>query len=347
MDRKVRYGISLVADRLSEYPGWVRLAEESGFDMIGLTDSPSVYPETYITGVLCAQNTSRIRFGPRVTNPLTRNPMVTASAIAGLDELSKGRAILGIGTGDSAAFHTGNRPASVKKLGEYALAVRGLLRGEEITYNGKQLRLMWTKRNVPIYLAAAGPKTLRLAAQIADGIIIGTGVSPDIVKATLATIHDAAKEAGRDPNALDLWWLCGCRVGPTRHDAIEDAKSFLAAACNATFQVSLDNKHLPKRLYPAVERLCHEYNFWEHVKPGRDAQNARLVERDGLKEYLAERFLVGGTPEDCARKIKESAAAGATQFWWTVNLPDKAAFIRAFSKDVMPLVASKSTATPA
>ncbi|MDQ3481014.1 MAG: LLM class flavin-dependent oxidoreductase [Actinomycetota bacterium] len=117
-----KFVASLVRDDLAKLPGWVRTVEDSGFDVIGLTDSPTLYPETYVSGVIVAQNISRVRFGPRVTNPITRHPMVAASAIGALDGLSDGRALFGIGAGDSAAHTAGARPAPARSSSAVSLS---------------------------------------------------------------------------------------------------------------------------------------------------------------------------------------------------------------------------------
>src|SRR5262245_28230058 len=143
-------GISLICNKedLPRYPDLVRIVEDAGFDAIGLADSPARRPEMYIVGALCAQNTKRIRFGPWVTNPISRDPMVAAASIASLSEISGGRAFFGIGTGDSAAHAAGGHPSSLQELEEYIHAVRGLTQGKEVLYKNKRLKAFWTNHNI-------------------------------------------------------------------------------------------------------------------------------------------------------------------------------------------------------
>ncbi len=169
----IRLGVSLVCDRIREFPAWVRAIEAAGFDAIGFGDSPSLYPETYVQATIVALNTSRVMFGPRVTNPLTRHPSVTASGITAADELSGGRTILGIGTGDSAIFNIGEKPATLKFTREYILALKEMFAKGHTTYQGKRVVFTYTKRRIPIYMAASGPNGLRLAGEICDGVILG------------------------------------------------------------------------------------------------------------------------------------------------------------------------------
>src|SRR5215510_10013479 len=116
MPAAVRFGVVLLPESLAEFGALCREAEDQGFDWLGVADSQSVFRELYVALTLAALNTSRIRLGSLVTNPLTRHLVVTASAISSVDELSGGRAMLGIGSGDSALYTIGAPPATVAGL---------------------------------------------------------------------------------------------------------------------------------------------------------------------------------------------------------------------------------------
>lgn len=336
------FGVSLVCDDLAAFPEWVRTVDECGFDVIGLTDSPALYPETYVTGVLAAQNTSRARFGPRVTNPITRHPIVAASAIVSLDVLSGGRTLFGIGAGDSAAHTAAARPAPVRKIEEYLLTLRGLVRGESVSYRGKTLRMFHEPRHIPIYVAAAGPKMLHMAGRVADGVIIGAGILPETIEHALAAVGEGAAEAGRSVEDLDLWWLCGAQIADSRTEAEERMLSLTAALINAHGQITLGGKLIPDDLVDAAQYLIDHYDFDGHVKHGAEPNprlepNADLLRSfPRLREYASRRYLIGGTPDECAKQIEEAGEAGANQFWWTVSFPEKMEFVHAFAKHVMP-----------
>src|SRR5499425_976040 len=123
-----RFGIVFLPESLAGFGGLCREAEDSGFDWLGVADSQSVFRELYVALTLAALNTRRVRLGPLVTNPLTRHLVVTASAISTIDELSGGRAMLGIGSGDSAIFTLGAPPATVAGL-EDSIATLNRLTG--------------------------------------------------------------------------------------------------------------------------------------------------------------------------------------------------------------------------
>ena len=110
----MKIGLSIVGDSLDNFVRYVRQAEEIGVEMVGMGDSQSLYHEMWVRTTLAAVNTRHVRVGTWCTNPVTRHPAVTASAIATIDELAGGRAFLGIAPGDSAVYNIGHRPASLR-----------------------------------------------------------------------------------------------------------------------------------------------------------------------------------------------------------------------------------------
>src|SRR5262249_8685022 len=164
---RVRFGINYMPTApAQDVVRWARLVEDLGYEILGVSDSQSICRDVYMTLALCAVNTERIRFGPRVITPVTRHPAVAASAAATVEELAPRRTLLAIGSGDSAAFNIGLRPASLAELAAYAETIRSLLTTGRAVYRGAEATLTWKCTGVPIYLAASGPKTLRLAGRI-------------------------------------------------------------------------------------------------------------------------------------------------------------------------------------
>ncbi|MBI4307459.1 MAG: LLM class flavin-dependent oxidoreductase [Chloroflexi bacterium] len=333
---KTRLGVSLVCDRICEFPGWVHAIEEAGFDVIGFGDSPSLYPETYVQATIVALNTRKVMFGPRVTTPFTRHPSVTASAITAVDELSGGRAILGIGTGDSAVFNIGERPCTLKALREYIVTLKELFAQGHSVYQGKRLLFSYAKRRIPIYMAASGPNSLRLAGELCDGVIVGGGVLPELVPPAHKCLREGAEAAGRSIEELDIWWLIGASIAPSKEQAIDNIKTHLAAQPNQAFRLGIQGKGIPEELIPKIQTLIARYDFSEHVKPGKERRNVRLVEELGLTDYLASRFTIAGPPEEFARRTEELASWGANQLWFTMPLPDKYGFLHAMRDGVIP-----------
>ena len=168
----MKYGVTLLPSSYESFRRHVRLAEAVGFDYIGVADSQSLFRELFVSLAVAAVETERVHLGPSVTNPLTRHPAVTASAMASLQELSGGRAFLGIGTGDSAILNVGLRPARLAALREYIGAVRAFMAGESAEYLGREGHVRWSSQPAPIMMSAEGPRTLRIAGEIADRAMI-------------------------------------------------------------------------------------------------------------------------------------------------------------------------------
>lgn len=331
---RVRFGINFMPTAPPrEVAGWAGEVERLGYDLLGISDSQSLCRDVYVTLALCAASTERIRLGPRVITPLTRHPAVAASAAATLEELAPGRTLVGIGSGDSAAYTLGLRPAPLAELREYALTIRALLTTGAATYHGASARLTWTRAGIPLYLAASGPKTLRLAGEIADGVVIRTGILPEIVRDSIARVREGARAAGRDPDALDLWWWPDANVAPSYREGVEAIKMSLAAAGNHLGRFTTEGKHVPSELVPRVKELGRRYVFTDHVRPG--GANGRLIEELGLLDYLADRFAAVGTAEQCVAKLERAVEAGARQFWISVHFDDKLRFLRDWATRVM------------
>src|SRR5881397_351679 len=178
----------------------------------GVADSQSVFREMYATMALCSQATRRVRIGSSVTNAITRHPAVAASGIATVDEIAPGRAFFGIGSGDSAILNLAERPSTLDDLRAYIETVRALHAKGETTWRGRMVRLTWAQRAIPIYLSAEGPRTLELAGEIADGVIVNVGLEPTLVKDAVAHVYAGARRAGREPSSIDLWTMVRANV---------------------------------------------------------------------------------------------------------------------------------------
>src|SRR6266498_4872654 len=150
------FGITFMADPpVSRVVRMTKLAEDNGFDYAWIWDSHVLWQEVYPIFALQAAATSKIRLGPCVTNPATRDLTVTASALATLNEISSGRMDCGIGRGDSARRVIGKRPVTLERLEEACRLIRDLAAGREVDYEGTKTQLKWAKgeRDLPIWIA--------------------------------------------------------------------------------------------------------------------------------------------------------------------------------------------------
>ena len=322
----VRFGVNYLPGPAEDTLRWARVAEDAGFDIVGIADSQSVYRDVYMCLALCAAGTRRVRLGPRVINPLTRHPAVAAGAAATLAEMAPGRTMLGIGTGDSAVLNLGLTPSTRARLRAYVGTVRELLETGHSAWDGRPCRMTWGGGGrIPIYLAASGPRMLRLAGEIGDGVIINTGLTPDIVRDSIAEIRAGAESAGRRLEEVDCWWLPVANVRGDRGAAIDEVAMTLASAGSHLSRFTTEGKHIPRELHAAVVALGDRYRPEEHSKP--DSSNRDLVRELGLLDYLAKRFAIAGTVDECVAKIGAAAEAGARQFWMSIHFDDKERFL--------------------
>lgn len=332
--KPVRFGVNFLPNHARELLDWVRVAEDTGFDIAGIADSQSLYRDVYVCEALVATNTRQIRFGSRVINPITRHPAVAACAAASIEELAPGRTMIGVGTGDSSVDNIGVRPANHTELIAYIRTIRELLLQGHSQYNGTSCKQTWFRGRIPIYLAASGPKTLQLAGELADGVVINTGMLPEIVKDSIAQVKIGCDRAKRSIDELDLWWLPLTNVADNRDQAVDEIAMTLASAGSHLSRFTTKGKHIPAQLMNKVVELGRRYNSDQHDKP--DSANRELIKELGLLDYLADRFSIAGTPSDCIKKLENAIDAGARQFWMSIHFHDKARFMRDWAHDVMP-----------
>src|SRR5579885_3625950 len=159
-------------------------AERHGYDLVGIADTPANAMDPWVAATLVAAATTRPRIALCVSNLLTRHPAVSAAAIASLDLVAPGRAILGLGRSGLAALAQGTR------------TIRALLAGERV--GGASLP--WVARPSPVFLAASGPRALAVAGECADGAFVNYGIAA----ATLAASEAAVAAAGR---AVETWQI--------------------------------------------------------------------------------------------------------------------------------------------
>lgn len=191
----------------------VMLAEKRGFSHAWLYDSQMLASDVYAALALCAANTKMIKLGPGVTNPASRIAPLTACSIASINAIAPGRVILGIGTGNTARRTLGMPAARVAQMREHVEVCQGLLAGKTVPYQeGDRKRMIKflnpktgainIQKKVPIYVAGSGPKSLEMAGEIADGVILFGAVSPSLIQFVLQHVHAGAKRVGRNPKRI-------------------------------------------------------------------------------------------------------------------------------------------------
>jgi probable F420-dependent oxidoreductase len=282
-------------------------AEANGFSHGWLFDSHVLWREAYVLLTLMAESSERLRLGTCVTNPATREPSVTASALAVLDELSEGRMDLGIGRGDSARRVLGKPPTSMKTLEEAITVIRDLVEGRSVTFEGTELVFPWTgKWKLPVWVAGYGPMALAMTGRIADGLILQLA-DPDLIRWFVSQLREAEAAAGRPTGSVRVQAAAPAHVGP--HElGRERTRWFPALVSNHV--VDLVNKYPREQLPDALTGYVTNregYDYHHHAEVG--SANAAFV-----GDEVTDRFCVLGDANEHLAKLQELADAGVDQF---------------------------------
>jgi 5,10-methylenetetrahydromethanopterin reductase len=287
------------------------LAEELGYDFVGVGDVPMHYRELYVSLAVVAGATRRVRIGPMVTNPVTRHPGVTAAAAATLDAAAGGRVVLGMGAGGGPLFSLGLEVPTLASIGGAVTTIRRLLAGSPSVWEGKPLTQPPAARTVPVFLAAYGLRTARLAGEVADGVIFAGGVSAAALGAGLTAVAEGAAAAGRDPSDVEVWVMARAAVADTTDEAVAGIKANLASAGSHGLRSAAQLATVPDDVRGRIVELQRRYTQSEHVR--WDGANARLIDELGLTGFLAERFAIAGTPDEVRDRVRELARFGVTR----------------------------------
>jgi 5,10-methylenetetrahydromethanopterin reductase len=332
----MKFGIQInrSTESVEEHLKIVELAEQAGFDPILFADGVSTagvtHRDLYAMLVLWAQRVRRARIGTCVTNPVTRHPAVTANAICTIDELSGGRAILGLGTGDTPIFVLGLEPARLKALRESVETIQAFCAGRPFELNGRPVQSTW-KRHIPILLAADGPKTLELAGEIADGVIVGSGIHPEVVEWAAERIKEGASRAGR---AVPEVWINGiCHIVDDPVEGRNFIRPRLITRVNHNFRYgtyAVPDAHLAE-----VQRLRAEY---DETDVGPTSKNVRLI-----TDYLVDRFSITGTVDQAVERLRTLAERGVERFMVATHYfkEHRIRTIESFGKIIIPALAGK------
>jgi 5,10-methylenetetrahydromethanopterin reductase len=318
-------------DSPQTFTNLAREVEEWGYDVLWVTDSSlrARYPYVYLT--LAAQATTRIRLGVGVTHPHTRHPALNLHAMLAIDELSGGRAVLGIGTGDRPVIELGHKPASVGTVRLMVETSRALLRGEHVTRGGSPfaLRDAWlrfgARKDLPIYVAAAGPRMLELAGEVADGVIVVCGVTPAAMRLAVEHIFKGAARSGRRVEEIDVAFVVFCSVGSDRKVALDECRA-MAAWVPATYPYFADAAGIPQDV---TNRIKTAY-------AGGDIHDAAGAEKLTPDEAVRA-FALAGTPEDVAAQVKSVRDAGFTHLELFPTGHDRRGTVERFAAHVLPV----------
>jgi 5,10-methylenetetrahydromethanopterin reductase len=302
---------------------WARLAEDIGFRLVAGGDSQTMWMDPYIALGLVAEHTTKVKIGPFVTVPRTRHPSVSACAIGTLQKLSGGRAFYAIGPGDSAIYRIGEPRVKMAETEEYATTVRDLCAGREVTYRGATFGMQWDVEPVPLWMAGDGPKMLELAGRVADGVVVGNGRTPELVRFARDHIAAGAEQAGRSIDDLEIWYLVPTHVAPSREEGIARLRFYLASYAKVRFRYDMENKGtvISPELGQRIRSFLEEYDTGQQFSVGSDTVH-QLLDKYGLTEWLARQRLITGTVDDIVGELGQLREAGATNIVMPQMLPE-------------------------
>lgn len=321
-------------------PAWrvVDLAERAetyGFTHAWTFDSHVLWQEPYVIYSQILSRTHRITVGPMVTNPGTRDWTVTASVFATLNDMFGPRTVCGIGRGDSALRVLGQPPHNLAALGESIDVIRGLARGEAVTYNGQSQRFPWASAQpFDVLMAAYGPKALKLCGEKADGFILQLA-DPQIAQWTIEAVRKAAENVGRDPDALQVVVAAPAYVGDDIAHQREQTRWFGGMVGNHVADLveryGADTDMVPKALTDYIAGR-KGYDYAEHGK-------AISTHVDFVPDEIIDRFCILGTIEQHVERLVELRDLGVDQFAIYLQHDAKDETLQAYGQRIIPALA--------
>ena len=311
----------------------VRQAEAGGFDYCWFYDSHILWRDSFVAMAMCMEHTTSMRFGPCVTNPNTRDWSVAASLFASLAVQSEGRFDIGLGRGDSAVRVMGKKPAPLARVAEFTHKVKAMVRGEEAMYGEcpEPVKFTWANGyELPVWIAAYGPKALRTAGEVGDGLILQIA-EPSICKWLADQAIEAGRNAGRDMSNYKVMSAAPAYTGPL-DNAIEKTKWFPAMVGNHVADIveryGADTDEVPKSLTAYIEKR-RGYDYSKHGQ----SDNPYL---DFITEDIVESFCVLGDAEAHIAKLRKLEAAGVTQFNIYLDSGDEEKIIADYCNEIIP-----------
>jgi 5,10-methylenetetrahydromethanopterin reductase len=315
----VRYGTQLSLDpgwgEIHKAGGYASALESLGYNCIWCPDERfERSPYTLLS--MAALHTETAQLGVSVTNPYTRHPLITGATAATLNELSAGRAVLGLGAGASALFerHGVERPSPpLTAIREAVQMLRPFLRGEKVDYEGGVRGagcpyLDFESRPVPIYIAARGPRLLRLAGEVADGVIIGSLASERELGYALENIAIGLERSGRSRRDIEVVFWAYTSINDDPEQARSTVKQLVVSSMWSSRRV--------------IDRLGVDATMWRSIEQAmvqgfKHGQPAHRVYEDAasmLSTETIDAWSVTGSADTVARRAREITRRGVDQF---------------------------------
>lgn len=307
-------------------------AEELGYTGIFFSESLMSGLDPFQTLAVAATRTHRIRLGTAIMTMTFREPVVIANQAATLNEISNGRAILGLGTGDGTTYTMARTATPLTKFEEGVRVIRELVNGRTIHVPaGKEraagdIPLRAGKFPVPVYVAATGPRSLRMAGRVADGVILGAGFDLRVLQWAREQVASGAREVGRDPDEIAYVGAGIMCVDEDRNRAHELARGRLANRAHQNFRFTLET--VPPEELEGIQRFMEQFDVTKRID--------RRSDPSAVTEYLVHRFSIAGTPEECVLRVSELVEVGIREFLLTLPPSAYRPVMRKWAEAVMP-----------
>jgi 5,10-methylenetetrahydromethanopterin reductase len=306
LKRNTELGIVMEAS-----PGYTaRLAHEievMGFDYLLCPDTQNLAPDPYGQLSLASATTEKLRLGTGVTNPITRDAAVTATALMTLQQESAGRAHCVIGRGDSSAAHIGLKNATTKPLRTYVERLRSYMAGETIQRGEKESALRWLKGEevapVPIDIACTGPKTIQMAVETGDRISFAVGSAPERIEWAINTATEHLQTIGRDRSSLSIGAFVNLVCDEDEQRAIGIGRMIAGMVAHFAGMKNAPVDHLPPQLKDLAIRMQSQYDMEHHAQ--EEASHAIEV-----SDEFVDWFSICGPPEKCRQRLRSIVDQG-------------------------------------
>lgn len=340
MAKEARFGTGMGRhETMKQIGAHAAAAEQCGMEHMTILDDISLTRDVYPMLTVAALNTSRILLGQGVTHPYIRHPVQTAVATATLNEVSDGRAFLGIGAG---ALYTliGGQNANAKDLREAVLIARGLSRGEEVQLsNGTSIHSPWMRDPFPIYVGSEGAYSMMMAAELADATWV-PNFQPDILKWRMEMFERGLEKGKRNRDNFDIWLRTMVVITDDRAEGRDIARPYVATVAHQFAMATLlrDNKYATELKSRLSQKLLHDYqrawDAWDDYQ--HETFGARHAE--AVSDELVDTTMIIGTPEEIRQQVEDLLVAGFDGISMTVYLHrDPIAFWKQFHEQVTPL----------
>ncbi len=312
-----------------------RAAEDLGWDGLSFTDTQCLSGDIYSAMSLAAKATTTLKVGSAVTNPVTRHPAVTASAIATVQVESNGRAVLGIGRGDSSLGHIGQKPAPVSLFERYVEQLQGYLRGDPVELDDGTSRIEWItatgQPKVPVEVASTGPRVIAMAGRFADQITFAVGADPQRIAQGMVDARQAAESVGRDPDELSF----GAYINIACDHDVQRAVDIVRGCAGAFAHFSGMSAAASNGLQDAsvFKKIGANYDMANHGSGGA----AHMAE---VSDGFLRRFAVAGPTALCVDRLGELIDQGLDRLVLSMgskdsNMEHAMASIERISKEVI------------